>query len=376
MVIALSRDLRGRLTEPRSDAVHLSAAMDWLFQSQDATDCGGSAAYYGLLGGWAGPYPETSGYIVPTLFDYANAVEAAGEEARADRARRRGRRMADWLLTTQLTSGAFPGGVDPAPGSDPSVFNTGQILFGLVRAAWETGDRRFLDATERAGTWLAEAQHVDGYWDRYDYRGEIHSYCSRVAWALLEAHDLTGIDAFAESAVANLEWVNSVQTDTDWFEFAGFSPAEVPYLHTIAYTVRGLLEGGLWLDDERFVSAARDTADRLLDRQQRSGPLQGTYDRSWSGRDYYCLTGNAQMALVWLRLYERLGDQQYLDGAITEIEFLKTHQSLEGPAKIHGAIKGSHPVWQPYMRFRYPNWAAKFFADALLRRKSDNVEYH
>jgi uncharacterized protein YyaL (SSP411 family) len=237
-----------------------------------------------------------------------------------------------------------------------------------VRAARETDEQRFLDATERAGSWLVEVQHANGYWDRYDYRGEIHSYCSRVAWALLEAYDETENDTFAESAVDHLEWVTAVQMETDWFEFAGFSPDEVPYLHTIAYTVRGLLEGGLMLDDERFVTAARATADRLLDRRHEYGPLLGAYDRNWNGRGYHCLTGNAQMALVWLALYDRFGERRYLDGATAELEFLKTHQSLDGPTPIQGAIKGSHPVWRPYMRFRYPNWAAKFFADALIKR--------
>ena len=29
-------------------------------------------------------------------------------------------------------------------------------------------------------------------------------------------------------------------------------------------------------------------------------------------------------------------------------------------------MKGSHPIWGPYEADDYPNWAAKFFADALL----------
>lgn len=370
----LSRDLRGQQTDPQPDLDHLSAAIDWLIQSQDATNCGGSAAYYGLLTGWAGPYPETTGYIVPTLFDYAEHIASNKATAGAGKERQRAKRMADWLLTTQLESGGFPAGVDPNPGSNPSVFNTGQILFGLVRAFRETGDEQFREAIKQAGMWLTEVQHEDGYWDQHDYRNEIHSYCSRVAWALLEAHDVTGIDTFSESAVANLEWVTSVQTDSDWFEYAAFSPNEVPYLHTIAYTVRGLLEGGLQLDDDRFVSAARATADRLLERRDRSGPLRGAYDRSWNSPEYHCLTGNAQTALVWLRLYEQFDDERYLDGATAEIDFLKTQQPLEGPAAVRGAIKGSHPVWRSYMRLRYPNWAPKFFADALIRKHSVDEE--
>ena len=33
---------------------------------------------------------------------------------------------------------------------------------------------------------------------------------------------------------------------------------------------------------------------------------------------------------------------------------------------VCGGIKGSHPVWGAYSPFTYPNWAAKFFIDALL----------
>lgn len=355
---AVSQDLRKKQGESYSDETHLSAALDWLFYTQDVTDCDGSAAYYSLLTGWAGPYPETSGYIVPTLFDYA-------EYAEEPKARKRANRMASWLLTTQLDSGAFPGGTDPSDNSDPSVFNTGQILFGLVRAFQEGGEDQYLQAIKRAGAWLTDVQHPDGYWDRFDYRGEIHSYCSRVAWALLKTSAVTGDDSLKKSAVAHLNWVMSVQTETDWFEYAGFSPDEQPYLHTIAYTVRGLLESGILLTNDEMISTARATADQLLTQQQ-TGPLRGAYDQSWNASDFYCLTGNAQTALIWLRLYEWTEDERYLDAASTEISFLKRQQTLSGPDDIHGSFRGSHPVWERYMRLRYPNWASKFFSDAVM----------
>jgi len=239
-------------------------------------------------------------------------------------------------------------------------------LLGLVRAFRETGDERFLDAAERAGRWLVNIQHDEGYWDRFDYRGEIHSYCSRVAWALLEADTVLDGNPFREQAQIHLKWVRSVQTDEDWFEYAAFSPDEVPYLHTIAYTVRGLLEGGLALDDEQLVAVATATADRLLALGE--SPLAGAYDRSWGGRRFYCLTGNAQTAAIWLRLYDHTGDEQYLQAATEELDFLKTQHHLSGPNQLRGGLKGSHPVWGAYMRLRYPNWATKFFCDALLSR--------
>jgi hypothetical protein len=34
--------------------------------------------------------------------------------------------------------------------------------------------------------------------------------------------------------------------------------------------------------------------------------------------------------------------------------------------EVRGGIAGSWPIWGAYSRFEFPNWAAKFFADALM----------
>ena len=36
---------------------------------------------------------------------------------------------------------------------------------------------------------------------------------------------------------------------------------------------------------------------------------------------------------------------------------------------IRGGIKGSHPVWGRYAPMSLPNWAAKFFVDAMWLRE-------
>jgi hypothetical protein len=355
------RDVRGVDTTPQADREHLQSAIEWLYRTQDVTDCDGSSAGYNLVLGWSGPYPETTGYIVPTFYDYAEVTGSA-------EARERANRMASWLATLQLDSGGFPAGIDPGPDPEPSVFNTGQILLGLTRAYRETGEETYREATRRASEWLVDVQHEDGYWNRFDYRGEIHTYCSRVAWSLLEAYEITDVPAFREAASDHLSWVVSQQRSNGWFDHCGFSPDETPFLHTIAYTIRGLLEGGDRLGDEEFVDAARTAAERLRTIQRQRGPLTGAYDSDWSEASYYCLTGNAQMAVAWSRLFELSGDQTYADAADEAVRFLQTKQRLDGPDEVRGAIKGSDPVWGPYMRLRYPNWAAKFFVDALLAR--------
>jgi uncharacterized protein YyaL (SSP411 family) len=356
------RDLRGEETVVGQNRRHLDAAVKWIFTAQDATETAGCASAYNLVLGWGGPYPETTGYIIPTLYEYA-------EQRKRSEPQRRAAEMAEWLLTRQFDDGSFPAGDDPTNETEPSIFNTGQIVFGLARAHREIGEQRFVDAVRRAGAWLADVQHEDGYWDQYDYNDVVHSYSARVGWALADAYHLTGVERLREAAINNLRWVVKQRRPNGWFDKCGFEADEDPYLHTIAYTIRGLLEGGCLLDDDELVREAQTSADAFLELQMKQGVLRGRYDRELNPSAFYCLTGNAQMAIIWYRLFEETGEQRYRQGADETVAFLKTRQRMDGPPQVRGGLKGSDPVWGRYMYLRYPNWAAKFLADALLLAK-------
>ena len=353
------RDIRGIETVTGSHRRHLDEAINWLYTAQDATDTGGCASAYNLVLGWGGSYPETTGYIIPTLYDYADSTPT-------DEPRLRAEAMAEWLLSVQFDDGSFPAGDEPSPTAAPSIFNTGQIVFGLVRAHEETGDTRFFDAVSLACDWLTDVQHPDGYWDQFDYNDTVHSYSARVGWALAEAYELTGEDHHREAATRNLRWGATQRRPNGWFDKCGFKADEDPFLHTIAYTIRGLLEGGMLLDKPELVREARAAADAFLNLQTHEGILLGRYDERLKGSDFYCLTGNAQMAIVWYRLFEEMEDPKYRQAADETVAFLKSHQRMDGPPEVRGGLRGSAPVWGPYMYLRYPNWAAKFLADALM----------
>ncbi|MFD1600100.1 prenyltransferase/squalene oxidase repeat-containing protein [Halobellus rarus] len=355
---ALRRDLTHTETTPRADDVHLRSAIEWLFRSQDVAESDGCSATYNLVLGWERAYPETTGYIVPTLYDYATHADDS-------EARHRAERMARWLLDVQLDSGAFPGGtVGGTP--EPSVFNTGQILFGLARAHAETGDNAFATALRDASGWLADVQEPEGYWSSHTYESMVHAYTARVGWALLVAYDVTGEDRVRDAAVRNLEWVQRIQQENDTFRHWAFTPDDDAFLHTIAYTIRGLVEGGHYLGNRAIVEAGQRAADRLIADQRRNGALAGAYDDGWNGVDFSCLTGVAQTAIIWIRLAELTGEADYADAARQAIQELKLAQPLDGAAPIRGGLAGSKPVWGPYMRLRYPNWAPKFLVDAIL----------
>ena len=52
------------------DEIHLRATIHWL-ENAIENGKGGVSSHYSLLKGkWLNPFPETTGYIIPTIFDY------------------------------------------------------------------------------------------------------------------------------------------------------------------------------------------------------------------------------------------------------------------------------------------------------------------
>ena len=52
--------------------LHIKATMEWLSLAQKQNGDKGVSAFYSLFEGWAASYIETTGYIIPTFFNYAN----------------------------------------------------------------------------------------------------------------------------------------------------------------------------------------------------------------------------------------------------------------------------------------------------------------
>ena len=55
------------------------------------------------------------------------------------------------------------------------------------------------------------------------------------------------------------------------------------------------------------------------------------------------------------------------------VSFLKRQQLLDSDCTpVNGALAGSFPIFGEYMTGGYPNWATKYFLDALLLRDELN----
>src|SRR6266571_693734 len=365
--------LGGHPADPEHEP-HLVAAIAWLVRAHDATPDGGISRAYSLTwhpyfqrGGWQPSYPETTGYIIPTLYAAARRLGLAELVARAEAAAR-------WEIEIQLSTGAVRGGVIGALES-PAVFNTGQVLLGWLAAFEESGQGCFADAARRAARYLVATLDPDGHW-RSDSsrfaRADATLYNTRTAWALAEAGARLDDRRFTAAAARSLRAAAALQAENGWLPHCCLTDPERPLLHTLAYAIRGLLEGGRLLADPTLVRAAERAATALVEAVRADGWMPGRYRADWSAAVHWsCLTGQAQMANNWIRLAEITGDSKWLEPVAVVLTFLKRTQNRHSREPgVRGGIKGSWPVGGGYGTYEVLNWATKFFADALMRHEA------
>lgn len=349
--------------DPGPEAI-IQCNTEWLSRAQDMSSSadGGVARDFSLLKGWATSYPETTGYIVPTVLDIARLRN--DEKLRA-----RGRRMLDWLVSIQFPDGGFQGGKVDATPRVPVTFNTGQILLGLAAGVREFGEP-YRDPMNRAAAWLRDSLDPDGCWRRYPTPfaapGE-KAYETHVAWGLFEAAYLEPDKGYGEAGLRQVDWALTKQTSNGWFESCCLSDPDNPLTHTIGYVLRGVIEAYRWSRREDLLKAACATADGLLGAVRADGALPGTLDSRWrSSASYVCLTGMVQLASCWLLLHGIKPNLRYRDAAYRANAFVRRTVHRDGEDGVRGGVKGSYPVDGDYGQYEFLNWAAKFCIDANL----------
>jgi hypothetical protein len=346
----------------------LAESIAWLGRAQDCSlsEDGGVARDFSLIEGWNSSYPETTGYIVPTLINYAKLT---GDEA----IRIRARLMLDWLVSIQFPDGGFQGSVIGAEPVIPVTFNTGQILLGLASGTDEFGNG-YREPMKRAADWLVATQDADGCWR--SHRSPFaeptdKAYETHVSWGLFEAARVEANSGYADAAIANIRWALSLQNSNGWFRDCCLSEPETPLTHTIGYVLRGVIEAYRFTRENEYLMASVRTANALVGALRPEGDLPGRLDANWNGTvDWTCLTGNVQIAACWFMLYDITGDVRYRNAAVSANRFVRRTILVDGPDEQRGAVKGSFPVSGDYCPYEYPNWAAKFLIDSLLLEKN------
>ena len=362
------------LTPPTDNRTHLDAAIAWLKHAQDVTGNGGVAQTYLVRHQkWAPSYPETTGYIIPTLYRYA---ELAGDND----SRLRARRMADWEIDIQHPSGGVLAGA-LGDSDQPTIFNTGQVIFGWVRAFEEEQDQRYRQAAMRAADWLIETMDEDGCWRKFGSPmtgKQINTYNTRTAWSIARVFDITGESRYLEAAVKNAEWAITQRNAIGWLSQNCLQDSTQPFTHTIAYAMRGLLEIGAAADRPDLVDAAIVMANEMIIALPTNGKQAGRFNDKWQPTvKWSCLTGDCQLGINWGRLFQITGETRYRDATTRILGFVKRTQPLSAEdSNAIGGIKGSHPIDGGYHPWQYPNWATKFYADALMMDMANRSGSH
>ena len=366
------------LTRRVPDATHLTAAIGWIKNAQDATGDGGVS--WGFRAGrnfrdaatlgWNTSYPETTGYIIPTLLRYGLAYADADAIARA-------RRMTDWEVSIQLANGGFQGGKIGETPVQTSTFVTGQVLFGLVAAYEHFGDRRYLDAGIRAGIHLLDClddagRFVRGFSAFCEPGAKAYEARTGLAIALLgrAADD----QRFTKAAEAMAAFAMRCQRPNGWFESNDLDHHDKALTHTIGYVMEGLHGIGTLLGRPDMIAAVDRTLDAIVPLVPADGFLPERWTEGWQpttvhpdGLRSVCLTGSSQIAGVLLRRCKDKPNAAYLDAAERLLSCVGHSQSVRiGEPGIDGGVRGSYPIAGAYGQYCTLNWATKFFADSVM----------
>ncbi len=271
-------------------------------------------------------YPEVTGYMVPTLLHYGECDLAAS--------------LARWLLCVQRADGSFP---DPDQGS-PYVFDTGQVLRGLLAATTATLVPGARDAARRAADYLLAQmakKGEKGFSQAYGASNcpeAVHLY---VLPPLVEAASVLQDQDYCEAAQRCLHYYirqpDLVRADD--------------LTHFLAYELEALIDLGR-------ADLAQPVLDRLRERQKPDGGVPGI-----GGVDWVCSPGLAQLAICWYKL----GQWQPADNALS---WLESHQEPTG------GFKGSYGPAAAYKQDVEISWAPKFYLDAHLLRVAAFFERH
>jgi hypothetical protein len=342
---------------------HLSAAVSWLERSIDVCHGCGSSKAFRFGKGWMPAYPETSGYIIPTLLMLGRRAGHAKEfQSRA-------LRIGEWLMTIQQPTGGFLAG-EIGAGKEPDVFDTGMILLGFNALLHDTGTENVRTAAQGAAEFLVASMDAEGCFVRHLSHGMLHAYNVRSAWALAGYAYISRAERFRTAALANAAWTVAQQNKAGLYNNNSFKPGWPANTHGLAYVMQGLLQIHELTGSRECFESVIAAADKVRSLHDRHGWIAAElYPTGEYASRHACLTGYAQLAIVLYRIFQLTGDATYRNTADHLLAAVARTQYLQDSSKpYYGAIAGSYPIYGRYAPLQYPNWATKFFIDGLLAK--------
>ena len=332
----------------------LKSNLKWIAKSFEVNGLKGSSGKRTVYGQWGPPYPETTGYLIPTLLKCSPYNDSLREIALA---------QLSFIRSIQNQDGSFYQLVE---NKAPIIFDTAQIVIGLIALCPEVLKfEEIAEVTKEAVIWMHEQLTEEGLFLEHNYVENYNpAYYARIAWAMSQGEAIF-FSKITKKTKKLISRIADLQNADLMFAYAGFSAEEIPYTHTIAYTLRGLWECALYTNNKKLMHKVTDSLTRLSETLLSEGTAAGRYDAHWHGDySFICSTGNAQLALLYLLVYERLLKKKFL-----QVVPLLLKPLLAGQRRLSlnkGAVPSSLPIWGPYQKWSFTNWTQKFYADALV----------
>lgn len=269
-------------------------------------------------------YPEVTGYYIPTLIRWGYRELAID--------------YAKWLISIQHDDGSWYDTFDQMP----YVFDTAQILKGLLAAYSIWPDENVNNAIIKGAMWLAGNIQHDGRFKAADesiwkmpkaYSELIHLYC-------LSPIREVGIQ------FSKLELLEMVDLSIDYYKQNHME--EILHFdllsHFYAYVMEALVDLG-------ELELAKAAMNNIANFQTEDGAVPGYNNVHW-----VCSTGLFQLALTWFRV----GDIERGNKAFSYACRLQNES---------GGWYGSYPSVEDesndYFAASEISWAVKYFLDAL-----------
>ncbi len=310
-----------RLDEAKCNIKVYDKAITWIYNN--------TIDHKGIINntGQRNPYPEVTGYYIPTLLNWGHK-ELAMQYAR-------------WLCSIQKKDGCWYGSENDAP----YVFDTAQIVKGLlsIRKLCPEVD----DNIKLACDWLVSHIDAEGrmFADNENIWGDnktlselIHIYCLS---PIRDAGIVFSNNNYIDLSYKSLNYYIDNYTD----EILNFNLLS----HFYAYIIEGLI------DMDR-----KDLAQKAMDRisliQKDTGAVP-----AYKNVDWVCSTGLFQFALIWYRL----GDIEHSEKAFSYACNLQNKSGGWFGSYISEENLNEDNTYLPINEI---SWAVKYFLDALHYR--------
>lgn len=358
--------------------IYLKEVIDWILNAQRACDCGGGIpAAYRLYKGFANPYPETSGYIITSLLASYDYFQDESYKTAASN-------IADWLISRQLDNGAMRCNIEhptriwdenksSVDDSKTFLFDCGAILEGLTNIWKEIPEDRYRLSALLLADYMISNQGDDGLWKKDLFFPYFGSHQTRTMWALINAGKTFNKSEYTESALKCLNKLKANVKPNAYIANCHFVHAEnrdFGFTHSIAYAIEGFFKAGIMLELHEFSKIAADVAHELQRiAETRQEMFFSHYNPDWKPiSNYQCVTGNIQIAMMWLEIAKYTGDDTLASTAMIFVDLVRsTMIDIETKIKgVRGAIQGSFPIYGKYLPYAFLSWGAKFFIDASL----------